>query len=244
MRKCVASILTCACISLALTACSGVGIDLPFLHMAEKTVPITSEPHHHLSLQNPYVRVFKVEAPPHGTTLVHRHEHDYVFIVLGASQITNVLEGKSPVQQRIQDGAVMFVPGGFAHKVTNDADTPFRNVTVEILQPKKDDPAKVEDARGLDIGHGAMSMAETLFMKDGVKASEMTLNPGGMLHVDSGKPGLIVALSGVDLRQQVDTKSDELHLQVGDFRWTQPAGPEMLTNVGKSPARFVLLEFE
>ena len=57
-------------------------------------VEITAEPHHHLALENQYVRVFKVDVPPHESTLMHRHRHDYVFVTLGASEVSNEVEGK------------------------------------------------------------------------------------------------------------------------------------------------------
>src|SRR5207253_9983687 len=96
-------------------------------------------------------------------------------------QSTNTVEGKAPVSARLQDGEVAFAAGPFSHKVTNNADTPFRNVTVEILKPGKDDPAASAEARGIEAGHG--SMEETLFIKDGVTARAITLNPGAMLPV-------------------------------------------------------------
>src|SRR6266496_586448 len=43
-------------------------------------VEITAEPHHRLALENQYVRVFKVDVPPHESTLMHRHRHDYIFV--------------------------------------------------------------------------------------------------------------------------------------------------------------------
>src|SRR6059058_2183589 len=56
-------------------------------------VEITAEPHHRLSLENQYVRVFKVDVPPHESTLMHRHRHDYIFVTLGASEVSNELKG-------------------------------------------------------------------------------------------------------------------------------------------------------
>ena len=41
---------------------------------------LTAEPHHHLALENEYVRVFKVEVAPHDATLMHTHHHDYIFV--------------------------------------------------------------------------------------------------------------------------------------------------------------------
>jgi quercetin dioxygenase-like cupin family protein len=60
-------------------------------------VQITSEPSHHLVLENEYLRVFKVEVAPHASTLMHRHRHDYVFVTLGDAHVSNEVEGKPPV---------------------------------------------------------------------------------------------------------------------------------------------------
>jgi len=56
-------------------------------------VEITAEPHHHQALENEYVRVFKVEVPPHNDTLMHWHHHDYFFVTLGDTQVGNDVKG-------------------------------------------------------------------------------------------------------------------------------------------------------
>src|SRR5437899_9197157 len=118
---------------------------LPLLFLATLTlaaqtpseVELTSEPSHHLALENEYVRVFKVEVAPHAATLMHRHRHDYVFVTLGASKVSNEVEGKAPLTLKLQDGETRFTPGGFAHIAKNLSDQPFRNVTIEFLQDEK-----------------------------------------------------------------------------------------------------------
>jgi quercetin dioxygenase-like cupin family protein len=59
-------------------------------------VPVENEPHHHLVFENEYVRVFKVEVPPHQETLVHRHKRDYVVVTIGDAEVTNAIVGKEP----------------------------------------------------------------------------------------------------------------------------------------------------
>lgn len=56
-------------------------------------VPVEKEPHHHLVFENEYVRVFKVEVPPHESTLVHRHSRDYVVVTIGDADVTNAVVG-------------------------------------------------------------------------------------------------------------------------------------------------------
>jgi quercetin dioxygenase-like cupin family protein len=247
MRNRVAMILLCGALVMTLAGCSGagVGLDLPFrAGGAEQAVELTAEPSHHLAFENPYVRVFKVEAAPHATTLMHRHNHDYIYVVLGAAQITNTVEGKAPVSAKLRDGEVAFAPGPFSHKVTNNADTPFRNITVEVLKPKKDDPAASVEARGIEAGHGVME--ETLFIKDGVTAREIMLNPGAMLPAHAHKtPHLVIAVSALELKNSVVGQGvAEARMQPGDIKWVDAGVTNSLMNLGKAPARFVTLEFE
>lgn len=209
-------------------------------------VEITSEPHHHLALQNAYVRVFKVEVAPHQATLMHRHRHDYVYVILGISAVENHVEGKAPVTLTLQDGETHFTPGGFAHVGKNLADTPFRNVIIEILQDekaRKAPPPKWDEERALHVLNGGTQ--DIMFVKDGVRVSEIDLQPGGMIpkHHHAG-PHLAVAVTDLDLRSDVEGKSSAVRqLKAGDVAWVEGGLTHTVTNVGKQPTKFVTLEF-
>ncbi|HET9401960.1 MAG TPA: hypothetical protein VFO34_13515 [Candidatus Acidoferrales bacterium] len=103
---------------------------------ASKAVPISSEHHHHLAMENSFVRVYEVEVPAHEATLMHQHDRDYVYIVLGDSDVTNEVQGKSAVKMSLPDTAVNFSKGPFAHIAGNNGEKPFRNVTIELLKPQ------------------------------------------------------------------------------------------------------------
>src|SRR5438093_4766582 len=116
-------------------------------------VEITAEPGHHLVLQNRYTRVFQVELAAHASTLLHIHRHDYVYVVLGAAEIENDDQGKPPVKMKLADGEANLPKGGFAHVLRNLADTPFRNVTIEILRPPTG-TRSYENQRGVSTDSG------------------------------------------------------------------------------------------
>src|SRR5438309_10753180 len=90
-------------------------------------VPITQEEHHHLVLENEYVRVFHVEVAPHSETKFHRHDMDYVFVTLGDSVVESERVGEKPMKLELKDGDTRFTKGGFAHKAVNLSDKPFVN---------------------------------------------------------------------------------------------------------------------
>ena len=209
-------------------------------------VEITSEPHHHLVLENESVRVFKVEVAPHESTLVHRHRHDYIYITLGASEVSNEVEGKPPVHLKLQDGETYFLPGNFAHLARDLAATPFRNITVELLQDekaRKAPPPKWDEDRALKVFSGGTQ--EILFVKDGVRVSEIELAPGGVVpsHHHNG-PHLLVAVSDLEVRSDVEGMGPMPgHFKSGDVKWLPGGYTHTLTNLGKERAKFVTLEF-
>lgn len=209
-------------------------------------VEITGEPSHHLAIENAYVRVFQVEVAPHAATLLHRHRHDYFFVTLGPSEVANDVAGKAPLTLKLADGETRFVPGNFAHVARNLTDKPFRNVTIEFLkdeEARKNPPLRWDEERGLNVLHGGTQ--EILFVQNGVRVSEVELQPGGMMprHHHAG-PHLLVAVSDLEVRSDVEGKGPMPgHFKSGDVKWLPGGYTHSLTNVGKNPARFVTLEF-
>jgi hypothetical protein len=229
---------------------------------AQATAPeveITAEPHHHLTFENKSVRVFNVEVDPHSETLMHWHRHDYIYVTLGATEIVNAVKDKPPATVKLQDGETRFSPATFAHIAVNPTDHPFRNVTIEILEDEslrnsaaqgnvKWDASKNED-RGLDILHGGTR--EILFVKDGIRASEFELQPGGVAPGGSLMHSLLlVAVTDLDIftkdpRNQGPPEPDPtpIHFKSGDSKWFPGNYSHRITNTGSNPAKFVTLEF-
>ncbi len=208
-------------------------------------VEITSEPSHHLAVENEFVRVFKVEVAPHASTLMHRHRHDYLFVTIGDSHVSNDVEGKAPVELKLADGDTHFAAGNFAHIARNLADTPFRNVTIEILQDDKmrGQPSPWKEESGEQSFPGGKS--KILFVKDSVRVSEADLDPGATVpsHHHSG-PHLLVAVSDVELRSNIEGKAPmQLRLKAGEIEWLPGAFTHTITNTARNPARLVIVEF-
>jgi quercetin dioxygenase-like cupin family protein len=219
---------------------------IPFL-LAQTTpeVEITAEPSHHLALENEYIRAFQVEVAPHAATLMHRHNHDYFAVTFGDAHISNEVEGKPPVEVSLKDGGAGFTAGHFAHIARNLSDQPFRNVTIELMQDEKlrQTPSHWPEESGEKTFPGGRR--KILFVKDGVRVSEVNLEPDATVpsHHHDG-PHLLVAVTDLDLRSDVDGMGPMPgKFKAGDIKWLPGGYTHTLTNVGKSPARYVTVEF-
>lgn len=209
------------------------------------SVEIASEPSHHLAVENEYIRAFQVEIAPQAATLMHRHRHDYVFVTLGDAHISNEVEGKPPADVRLNNGDTRFAPGNFAHVARNLAEQPFRNVTIELMQDDKlrQMPSRWPEESGEKTFPGGRS--KILFVKDGVRVSEVNLEPGAVVpsHHHDG-PHLLVAVTDLDLRSDVEGQGPMPgQFKAGDVKWLPGGYTHTVTNVGKSPARLVTVEF-
>jgi quercetin dioxygenase-like cupin family protein len=219
---------------------------IPFLMAQTATeVAITAEPSHHLALENEYIRAFKLEVAPRAATLMHRHGHDYIAVTIGDAHISNEVEGKQPVEVNLHDGGTAFTPGNFAHIARNLSDQPFRNVTIELMQDEKlrQTPSHWPADSGEKTFPGGRS--KILFVKDGVRVSEVNLEPGAVVpsHHHDG-PHLAVAVSDCELRSDVEGRGTMQEIfKAGEVKWLPGNFTHSLTNVGKNPARLVTVEF-
>ncbi len=223
-------------------------------------VEITGEPHHHLTFENPCVRVFNVQVDSSTQTEMHWHRHDYIAVTLGDAEVSNTVKNKPAVTVKLRDGDTVFASGNFAHYVVDVGPQPFRNVTIELLQDaslrNSAASGKIhwDEERGLEILDRGTK--EILFVKDGIRVTEFELQPGGVVpaHRHAG-PQLLIAVADFDL-QENDPGSEAKtgspsglhaavsgHFRSGDHRWIHAGYSEAITNAGAQTAKFVTLEF-
>ena len=217
----------------------------PVLAQTMNEVEITAEPSHHLAIENENVRVFKVEVAPHSATLVHRHRHDYIFVTLGETDISNEVAGTPPLEVKLADGDVRFTEGNFVHVARNLSSQPFRNVTIELLQDEK--LRQTRSRWPMEGGDKTFpgGHSKVLLVRDAVRVSEVELAPGAVIpkHHHEG-PHLLVAVSDLDLRSDVEGKGPEpWKVKAGDVIWLPASYTHALTNPGAQTARFVTVEF-
>jgi quercetin dioxygenase-like cupin family protein len=216
-----------------------------FASMAQQQpVEVTSEPSHHLVFQNEYVRVFDVTVAPKASTLVHKHNNDYLFVTLGDSDLINARAGEKPGPLTLKDGEVRFTKGNFSHAAINQSDRPFHNITIELLKPATNVKTCTESC---DVGPRCAGICPTVERKitsDQWTVSFVTLPPG--VRVDKHThtvPHMMVAVSDLNLAVQEGASSSEIKRAPGGLDWTPAGTTHTVVNAGKSAARMVTFDF-
>lgn len=220
---------------------------------APKVVPVAEEGHHHLVLENEYVKVFQVEVPAHSETLYHQHDRDYIFVTLGDSVVENVRLNEKPAKLELKDGEARFTKGGFAHKAVNLSDKPFRNVTVEL----KNIPSKEIDCIKSDRVEcwqrwkqiwDESSPASTgieehrILAVNGIRISEVRVPPGRSLGFkDAGNSMIVLSTDGITtIGPGIGVRN--AWLEPGALFWTNQVGSIMAMDKTKG-LRFIEIHF-
>jgi quercetin dioxygenase-like cupin family protein len=206
----------------------------------QKAVPVDREPRHHVFLANDYVRVFKVEVAAHDRTLLHQHDRDYAFVVLGDADIINARQGAPAMEQKLKLGDTAYAKGGFAHVAINQSDTPFRNITIEIVKPQ---PDPTPEPFVTLVGAG-MTVTQ-LVNNDRAHAELYELEPGATTPPHQHKiPHLAVFLNDVSMENDIAGKEKrQARFVNGDVVWVGDVPfTHTLKNTGTTTARWVTLE--
>jgi len=215
------------------------------LAQQQQPVEITSEPRHHLVFENEYVRVFDVTVAPKDTTLVHRHNHDYLFVTLGDSDVVSARPGEKPVALLLKDGEVRYTPGNFAHAAINNSDRPFHNITIELLKPStnvKTCTGPCDDLSNLCAG--ICAQRRKLISSDQWSVWLITDPPTA--HAETqlhAVPQLIVPVSNLAFGVQAGATDTPIIRSAGQIDWLSSRPMHPLINNAKVSVRFVALEF-
>jgi len=98
---------------------------------------ITTDVGTKLLFENERVRVWDLRLEPGETTPMHRHETDYLYVVIGDGTLQRVDPdgSKTPPKER-KDGEVVFraVSDEYTHAAHNAGQTVWRNIVVELKE--------------------------------------------------------------------------------------------------------------
>jgi uncharacterized Zn-binding protein involved in type VI secretion len=214
-------------------------------------ITMDEEPHHHLVLQNDYVKVFNVEVSPGDSIVLHRHDEDTVAIAIGDQVVTVGIPGKPDVHSKNADAQVRLQRSGYMHSTRVDGDTPYHTVAVELLRPQTNfhnvcgevlvgqplncSPSAKEDSSGFS-SETLLESGETEVRLVRVHPHQ-TVSPGNFPFA-----AVIVALDPATIPSGSPKRKGRF-LQAGEFVWLESRHGRPYLNQGDNDARFIEIRF-
>ena len=214
----------------------------------EPAISLASEPHHHLALGNEYVNVYQVEVAPGDFVRLHRHDTDAISLSLSESLVTVHSPGRPDVRQKLAHGQIRLQALGFVHSTLVEGDTPFRNVTVELLLPqtgKQNRCAQVIAGQPLNCSSAQLGKAPL-----GLPQFETAQTYVGLVRVapkervvigETRRAVLIVALDGGAIH--TGDRGVQRSLAAGDFIWADRGAVAAFRNENATEVSFVCFAF-
>lgn len=206
--------------------------------IAQQAVDVAVEPHYHLILQNDQVRVSALTLHRDESAFV-RFQHSFLTVTLQDGEIVMWDEGKSPVahfQTHKSQASFVFLTNdqqakGVAGGFLNDRPNDYRNITVEFLDPNV----------GWNLlPAGTIGPPASMFL-GGAVVDNVLLQPGDSFPAPE-KPGaeLVIPVSDVDLKGAGGIR---IRRSPGDVAWISVNLTSNLTNAGREPAGFIVVQF-
>jgi len=147
-------------------------------HSRKNVIAVSDEPHHHLVVDNEYVRAYAVEIGPHQSTLCHLHTLPYLLYVAGEAEIVSTPRNGDTEKHHYFPDYCDFAPAGLEHVVENLLDTPFRNMIFEVM------PATEKLHRlGLGFSNVAGVHIALLYSGEAICAELITLSSGSQAEI-------------------------------------------------------------
>ena len=211
------------------------------------------EPHHHLTLQNEFVKVFKVEVAPGDSIIMHRHDGDTVAIAVGEQMVTVGYPDKPEVHQKNPDGQLRLQKSGYVHSTRVDPGTAYHTVAVELLHAQSN-PRNLCAAvmAGLPLNcpdmpksnSSAKYIEEPQFNSDQTHVQMVRVLPGQKMNFgDAMHFQLIVALDPALYGPSVGYGPSK-KVNPGDFFWYEKGMTSLpFISMGTNEARFVEFDF-
>ncbi len=216
---------------------------------AETATAMEDESHHHLLLQNEKVRVFAVDLGAHESAPLTRHEHNYLVITLGDSEIASWAEGQAGViTYRYDQNDIRFFFGGPARALRNDTPNAYHNLTIEFLSPKVTTFGYEPKAGKWEYGSSAMlpprdlQKAFTDSMDLGeAKVRDVQLLPDDAYpEPDKDADELLIPLTDIELKKA----GERIRKDRVEPLWIPAGRKAKLVNDATVPARMVVLELK
>jgi hypothetical protein len=211
----------------------------------EEILEVGDEPSHNLVVCNEYTRILRVEFPPFGASLAHRHAEDslYFFLVEGGLDVINHVKGFDPECDCMDFGEVRYgthkTEKPLTHKITNRSNKRMLCIDAEVLkQPPVISPLPL-----------VAEKHELIKTRDKCRVYRLLLEPGeSVTNVTYPFFFVLITLQSSTVKTHLSGGggsgvSWEETPQLGDVQWKEPATGLGLTNVGTTPYEAYIAEW-
>ena len=200
-------------------------------------VEISDEAHHHLKLENEFVRLWEVNLAPQDATLWHTHHNDSAVISFSNATLNVETVGAATGESHWKFGEVRFSKATYIHRATNIGTTPFHNFTIELLKSPAGNAAKSNEP----------TIGSPVLENDRIRVYRTTLQPGQSTPMTAHLlPRIAVAMTAGDLEvtNSGSTTTDRISRVAGDIRWRPTALTFSLKNVGQTTFENIEIELK
>ncbi len=219
----------------------------------DTVVSMDDESHYSRVFSNDYCRAYTINLGRLEETKPVVHQHDWVRMTLegtvegawgGTVFARNAYEGP-------EDYYVSFLFPVSRLTLRNPRSDPYRALVVEIMQSddsrnRRYDPSLDHYAQQLGPGVDSHASYVTSLTKTSVEIVNVQLVSGDSKEIRSrGVGALLVAMTDINLQRKLkDQEPGELQLTKGEVKWLPEKTSSTFKNVGKEPARFVILDMK
>lgn len=210
-------------------------------------VPAEEEPFHSTMFRNEHVLAVGVEIPPHQTTQVHQHAHQYLAVSLTNATLTTSVPGKPAVQQKRRRGEA-WMASPVVHAVRNDGDTSFRATVVDFLARQGEvKPSTQKPSRYCNPKSTTACVSERyLFCTDRICVSDVEMGPGALTMKHSHSTDhMVIAISDLEMKDMIEGRPAAVtrSQKSGQVVFVDAGITHQLEN-GPKPARFITVSWK
>jgi len=212
------------------------------LALPQEPPDISAEQHYRRLLENEQVRVYLLTLHSDESALV-RLRHGFLTVTLQDGEIIIWDEGKSPIQHfQVHVGEASFrclgtfcatpqlIEKGVAGGFRNDRPKDYGNITVEFLDPNV----------GWNMTQGGTIGSLPAMLLGAALVRDVVLQPGDSFPApDKPNARLVIPISEVDLKCG---PGNRIRNSPGEVAWIAVEQRAVLTNAGRDPARFIMIE--
>jgi quercetin dioxygenase-like cupin family protein len=235
---------------------------------AVAAIPASQVPGRRELMRNKRVIVATTAIPPGQSLPMHRHERDYVGVILTDGQIRQTIPDQGAVAgtgkkmgrvfgamhvpgatgDKVQAGDVGYHQAGYTHAEENKGKAETRAVTIEFLEPagKQQDPQHGANKYCNENDKKICVDEKYLFCTDKFCVEDVTMDPGAVSTKHSHSTDhMLVAVTDYQLTDVIVGKPKKIRTKkAGEVEYIPAGITHQLTNTSGARARFVVVAFK